>query len=122
MNGDMGAMLESILSDPRQMEKIAEMARGLMGETGTEKKETGEHAAAQEVMGTAGAEAGLFSALGKMLGGKPRESRSTALLMAMRPYMRPEKQEKLDRALKITRIVHVAGAVMKEYGGDFLGV
>lgn len=123
MNGDLGAMLESVLSDPQQMGKIAEMARGLMGETqSTDAGKQDIPAASTEGKELSGIDAGLFSALGKMLGSQQNQSRSTALLMAMRPYMRPEKQEKLDRALKITRIVHIAGAVMKEYGGDFLGV
>lgn len=123
MNGDMGAMLESILSDPKQMSQIAEMARSLMGE-GASRAESerqglppeSEHGKQPEMAQS------MISSLGKLFGERQGESRSTALLMAMRPYMRPEKREKLDKAMKITRIVHIAGAVMKEYGGDFLGV
>ena len=121
MNGDIGAMLESVLSDPKQMEKITEMARGLMGERRLEPEHKGENRSVD------GGErpvfdSGMLSALGSMFGGKQSQTRSTALLMAMRPYMRPEKQEKLDRAMKIARIVHIAGAVMKEYGGGFPGL
>lgn len=123
MNGDLSAMLESVLSDPAQMEKIASMARELMGEGQNpgdgDRKPQPDKAKLHEPPGM---DTGLLSALGGMFAGKQPQSRSTALLMAMRPYMRPEKQEKLDRAMKIARIVHIAGAVMKQYGGDFLGV
>ena len=120
MNDELGSMLESVLSDPQQMGKIAEMARSLMGGTSSTGSQMEESAQAEKAGGSSGSNA--FSVIGELLGGKQSQSRSTALLMAMRPYMRPEKQEKLDRAMKIARIVHIAGSVMKEYGGDFFGV
>lgn len=124
MEGDLGAMLESVLSDPGQMEKIAKIAQGLMGANG-EKKTEGEEAELPEsggVLSSPASDSRLFSVLGKTFAGREQKSRSTALLMAMRPYMRPEKQEKLDRAVKIAQMVNIAGAVMKEYGGDFFGI
>ena len=121
MDGDLGAMLESVLADPQQMEKIAQMAKGLMGgEPPSPPEETKSAEPSRERSPEINGE--LFSALGKMFSGREEKTRSTALLMAMRPYMRPEKQEKLDRAMKIARMVHVAGAVMNEYGGGFHGI
>lgn len=129
MDGDIGAMLQSVLSDPEQMAKITQMAQSLMkgqeAPTGLPAPETANTAseapaAAQQAGGTpvfSEGEAKLFSALGKAFASSGGKSRSTALLVAMRPYMKPEKQEKLDRAMKLAKMVHVAGAVMKEYGG-----
>ena len=124
MDSDLGAMLESVLSDPAQMEKIAHMAQNLMGGSLPSGEDDGENksAAGQGVTSQRKENGGnILSLLGKTFGGNHTKSRSTQLLMAMRPYMRPEKQEKLDRAIKIAEIVHVAGFVMKEYGGDFFG-
>lgn len=121
MNGDIGAMLESVLSDPEQMQKITEMARGLMGES-RDDGDRGSEEKQYKGSERPGVDPGMLSMLGGMFGGKQPQTRSTALLMAMRPYMRPEKQEKLDRALKIARIVHIASAVMKEYGGGLPGI
>lgn len=119
MDGDLGTMLESILSNPAQMEKIAHMAQSLMGEPQAEKalpdNDPNRQPTPPEPAGN------VFSMLGKVFGGSKPKSRSTQLLLAMRPYMRPEKQEKLDRAIKIAEIVHVATFVMKEYGGDLIG-
>ena len=118
----MGSMLESVLSDPAQMEKIAHMAQSLMGgnvsSNDGDRGSDSEEAAQPQKRESGGS---ILSLLGKSFGGSHPKSRSTQLLLAMRPYMRPEKQEKLDRAIKIAEIVHVAGFVMKEYGGDFFG-
>lgn len=115
-------MLESVLSDPAQMEKIAHMAQSLMG--GSTRTAESEETQSGGVHGQEAANVNsgnIFSLLGKTFSGNRPKSRSTQLLLAMRPYMRPEKQEKLDRAIKIAEIVHIAGFVMKEYGGDFFG-
>lgn len=124
MDGDLGTMLESVLSDPQQMEKIAQMAKSLMGDAAAapEEQASSDVRESPETKKAPGLDLGMFSGIGKMLSGKEEKSRSTALLMAMRPYMRPEKQEKLDRAMNITRMVHIAGVVMKEYGGGFRGI
>jgi len=119
MDSDLGTMLESILSDPAQIEKIANMAQSLLKETPEEKVISGNRQDPSEKAPEA--TGNVFSMLDKVFGGNKTKSRSTQLLLAMRPYMRPEKQEKLDRAIKIAEIVHVATYVMKEYGGDFLG-
>ena len=129
MDGDLGSMLESILSDPGQMEKFTQMAQSLMGQMGQNPPGTsGSPEPAEQPVAVSEAPAApaalslptdtrLLSALGKAFAGGGGKSRSTALLVAMRPYMRPEKQEKLDRAMKIAQMVNVAGTVMREYGG-----
>ncbi|MCD8087004.1 MAG: hypothetical protein LUE22_00245 [Oscillospiraceae bacterium] len=122
MDSDLSDRISAVLSDPEQMGKIAQMAKGLMGGANESASESGEDSPpAPEANGLAmpGGDTRLLSALGKIFsGGEEKNSKSAALLMAMRPYMRPEKQEKLDRAMKIAQMVHIAGAVMREYGGS----
>ena len=60
--------------------------------------------------------------LGKLMGGGGKQSKSEALLQAMRPYLRPTRQEKLEKAIRISRLLRLAGTVMKEYGGESLGL
>lgn len=116
MDGDLGAKLEAVLSDPAQMEKLTQMAKGLMGQMGGPAADSApEPPAAGDQLREGDAK--FLSAIGKAFAGGGGTSRSTALLLAMRPYMRPEKQEKLDRAMKIARMANIAGAVMREYGG-----
>lgn len=130
MDGDLNAVLQSVLSDPEQMGKIASMAQSLMGtggETAAPAQESAPAAASpqnvqQPLNLTAPQTPQLLSALTGMLGKGGQQTRSTALLSAMRPYMKPEKQEKLDRAMQIARMVRVAGTVMRELGGGDHGI
>ena len=110
MDADLGSLLNSVLSDPEQMAKISEMAQGLMGGAS-------QSAEAPAAPSAPGGDAKVLSELGALFGGKTETSRSTALLMAMRPYMKPEKQEKLDRAMKLSKMVRIAQAVMGQMGG-----
>ena len=118
MDGDIGDILQSVLSDPGQMEKIGRLAQGLMGGGGEgPTAEPPPSPSPVPQVPTGGGEDKLLEALGKAFSGSFGQTRSTALLTAMRPYMRPEKQEKLDRALKIARMARAAGVVMGELGG-----
>lgn len=123
MDSELGAALESVLSDPEKVEKLSQMAQELFGDktvpAGTGESREGSGAAASPPRP---ADDKVLSALGRAFSGKGEPSRSTALLLAMRPYMRPEKQEKLDRAIQIARMANIAGAVMRQYGGDGHGL
>ncbi len=111
MDGELGERLQAVLSDPAQMEKLSQMARDLFGQPDAGQTEP----AAEKAADAPQPDAKFLSAIGKAFAGGER-SRSTALLLAMRPYMRPEKQEKLDRAMQVARMAHIAGAVMRQYG------
>ena len=112
MDGDLSARLEAVLSDPAQMEKLSQMARSIFAqEPGTPEKR--DDPPERQEPEQAQTDAKLLSVIGKAFAKGGETSRSTALLLAMRP----EKQEKLDRAMKIARMANIAGAVMREYGG-----
>ena len=100
MDGELASRLEAVLSDPAQMEKIAQMAKGLFDQP----PGSGQPAEGESPPAPSQPEARMLSAIGRAFAdGRQQTSRSTALLLAMRPYMRPEKQEKLDRALQVAR-------------------
>ncbi|MFR1622042.1 MAG: hypothetical protein ACLSUE_04855 [Oscillospiraceae bacterium] len=46
-----------------------------------------------------------------------RDGPQEALLAALKPYLRPERREKLDRAMRIARISQIAGGALKQHGG-----
>ena len=114
MDGDLNSALNAILSDPGQMEKISAMARDLFGQGGGQPGTETESAPLEAAANVPAMDTRIMSALGKAFAGGGQKSRSTALLVAMRPYMKPEKQEKLDRAMQIARMVNIAGTVMRE--------
>ncbi len=98
--------LNSILSDPGQMEKIAGLARSLMGaEGGAPEREP--------------AEASMLRRLsGLMAGSSGTPSREQALLRAMQPWLSEKRRAKLDRALQLARMAQLAKLAMGELGGE----
>ena len=101
--------LNSILSDPKQMEQIAGLARSLMGGAG--EPPTG------PAPGKTAVDPGLLRRITQaMRGGET--GREQALLTAMRPYLSEKRRGKMDRALQIARLARIARFAMGEGGGD----
>ena len=100
--------LNSILSDPEQMEKIAGLARSLMG--------GGEEKPPEPPAGDTGFDITLLQKLSRSMqdGDKGREQ---ALLRAMEPYLSEKRRSKLDRALKLARLARIARLALGETGG-----
>jgi len=98
-------MINSVLSDPGQMERISSLARSLMGG-----EEGGQSPAPPE---PDGAMLGRLSALM----GRDEGSDKRALLEAMKPYLSEKRRQKMDRALRIARLARIAGIAMGEMEG-----
>ena len=100
--------LNSILNDPAQMEQITAMAKSLMG-GGEEKTAPQKTASVLE-----GADLGrLMAAVG---GGKGDEKR--ALLEAMKPYLSVHRREKLEKAMKLAKMIGMAEIAFGIMGGE----
>ena len=50
------------------------------------------------------------------LGGQ-QDSNARALLYALRPYLKPDRQEKVERALQLARLFHLGKKFLEEWGG-----
>lgn len=50
------------------------------------------------------------------LGGQ-RNSNARALLYALRPYLKPERQEKVERALQLARLIHLGRKFLAGWEG-----
>ncbi len=112
---EMEQRLGAILSDPVSMSKIMDLARGLGLSPPTAEAPVGS-AAQQAEAGTAPVGDAVPPALNALLGsiGGP-DDRQTVLLKALRPYLRTERQDRLDRALQTARMVKLAKQVMKQF-------
>ncbi len=97
--------LNSILSDPEQMARISSLAQSLMG--------GGEGPSAPT--GDAGGGA-LPGKLAELLSRQGGDGEKQALLNAMKPYLSEKRRNKLDRALRLTRLAHLASLAMGELG------
>ena len=114
--------LNSILSNPDAMAQIMQLAQSLSG--------------GSEGGGTAGASpppsggdplsalaGGLdpqllvrFLPLLRELGGQ-QDSNARQLLYALRPYLKPERQEKVERALQLARLFRIGKKFLSGQGG-----
>ena len=101
--------LNRILSDPAEMEKISRLAAQLMG---------GEGSAESDAPPSAGGGIpDLNGILGKLgsVGGKNDKA---ALLAALSPYLKPDRRQKLQKALRLAQAARIAGVALDAYGGD----
>ncbi len=53
---------------------------------------------------------------GMMQQAQQSDGKQEALLHALKPYLRPERQGNIDRALQIAKISHLAGFALRNYG------
>ncbi len=114
--------LNSILSSPEEMEKIMGIARSISGSLG------GNSGGSTDSGSAAPTSADLFSELDpkmlKLLSHLVREYKSpendkTALITAIKPYLKPERQAALDKASGIVKLAHLARIALGELsGGD----
>ena len=112
--GELEDQLNSILSDPTQMEKIAGLAKSLMG--------GGDSGAAPEKppaspLGELGLDPGLLAKLGRAMNSEGGSSRERALLAAMEPYLSEKRRGRMDRAMKLARLARIARFALGETGG-----
>lgn len=114
--------LNSLLSNPDAMSQIMQLAQSLSGETASAAPPPVQPAPppAQPAPPSGTSPSGLLSALTgggdpsllmKLLPliqelGSGQDSPARALLYALRPYLKPERQEKVERALQLARLFH----------------
>lgn len=101
--------LNAVLSDPSAMEQILSMARSLgLGAP------PAQPSAPQDAPPPAQQDDPMLRQLLTAVAQAGTESGSqSALFRALRPFVRPEKQEKLDRAARVAQLAHIAGAALR---------
>ena len=113
--------LNSILSSPDEMEKIISMARSL-SESMSSKEENGDNKseAPELTPATVNLDPKMLKVMGRLMG----EYNSTGsdkkqLLDALKPYLRQDRWQKIDRAVEIAKLAHLAKIAISEFsGGD----
>ncbi len=124
--------INSVLNDPEQMDKIANLAKSLMGGEATREAPSDEGGMlgkigelAKGLMGGDTPDKGGMDIDPAMLGrisslvsaGSKQNSDQRALLEAMKPYMSEKRRQKMDKALKIAQLARIARLAMGEMGG-----
>ena len=125
--------INSVLNDPGQMDKIASLAKSLMG-CGAQSTDSGdggmmgklgELAKGLSGGGSAGQESpaidpAMLGKIGRLMkAGNAQSSNERALLEAMKPYLTEKRRQKMDRALQLAKLARIARIAMGEMGeGD----
>jgi hypothetical protein len=127
--GEFEDKLNTVLSSPQAMEQIMALARALGGE-GQGGAAQGPSPSSVAPQGAAPSSTGGFnpaSLLGdldpKMLSAIARiaseyshgTDEKAALLMALRPFMKEARAAKIDRALQISRLAHIAKIAFESF-------
>ena len=109
--------LNSILNDPMQMEKITLMAKSLVGGDESAPKPQ-KMQPKQESSVFESFDPALLGRVTKAMSGMNGRDEKHALLEAMKPYLSSHRQEKLERAMKLAKMIHVAEIAFGTLGGD----
>ncbi len=106
---DIQEKLGQILADPEALGNIMSMVQGLIPPTETPSSPAEEPVGGLDVSSIP---LPLIAALSSSMTG---DSKHTALFQALRPFLKPERQEKLDKALKMAQLSKVATAALKHF-------
>lgn len=108
---DLEGQIRQVLGDPAQMAQIMDLAQSLMG---------GGAAEAPKEAPAPAPELGLLGKLGGLMqqGAQGSQGDRQALLQALRPYLSEKRQRKVDRAMQITRMAHLAKTALAGLGGS----
>ncbi len=106
-------MINSVLSDPAQMEMISGLAKSLMGSGQSEHKADSMSTPEPDL----GFDPSVLSRIGSLMStGQQPSNDKKALLEAMKPYLSEKRRQKMDKALRIARLAKIAGIAMGEMG------
>lgn len=106
---DLESQIRQVLGDPAQMAQIMGLAQSLMGGGSNQPEEPSPPDAP---------DGGLMGKLGALMKQPAPAGDRQALLQAMRPYLSEKRQRKLERAMQITRMAHLAKRAMEGLGGS----
>lgn len=100
------SQLNEILNDPERMAQILSMAQSF----GLQPPETPPSSVPPPDSEM------LQTMMRLMQQARQSDGKQEALLSALKPYLAPERREKLDRAIQLARISHLAGYALRNYG------
>ena len=111
--------MQSLLSDPESMQQLQELAQMLQADSGQESTET-ESAPTATAASGGGLDLGALMKVSQLMG-SAKEDSDAALLLALKPHLREERQKKVEKAVKMLKLLSI-WSMLKESGmlKDFL--
>lgn len=121
--GELDERLSSILSSPEDMKKIMELAKSLSAarsDSAAPPSGGGEgDAGASSPFGDI--DPGIIKLINRVMGEFSSSKNDKALILgSIKPYLRADRQEKIDKAVKIARMARIAKTAISEFDGGGL--
>lgn len=109
--------LNALLNDPASMAQIMQLAQSFSAQSGNSAAPPpsppppadpppADPSSLSGLLG--GIDPKLIGKLLPLLQGAGKNNESAQLLYALRPFLKPERQDKIDRALQLSRMIHLA--------------
>lgn len=124
---DLMGMMQELLSDPESMKQIQELTQMLQSESGdsedsaqsAQAETQGEQA--EREGGGAGFDFCMLFKLQQLMQATAGEDKDAELLLALKPHLKEERQKKVDKAVKILKLLSI-WSVLRDSGmlKDFL--
>ena len=117
--------LNALLSDPNSMAQVMQLAQQLSGTFGGDTQSNAESPSPPPPPKPA-FDTSLLGGLDPKIMGRflpllqeygRTNSNTTQLLYALRPFLKPEKQDKIERAAKLARLIHLGKKFLSEWEG-----
>ena len=103
---DMMGKIGELLSDEESVRQLSELAQMFMSESGTSEVNKQDDEAAEQQNG-GGFDIGSIMKLTGLLGSAAQSDKNTELLMALRPHLKAEKQKRVDKVVKLLKLIAV---------------
>lgn len=109
--------MQSLLSDPESMQQLQELAQMLQPDA--EEQETGASSSSADTAESTeesggGFDFGTLMKVSQLMGAAEEDS-DAALLLALKPHLRAERQKKVEKAVKMLKLLSV-WTLLKESG------
>ena len=104
--------LNQILNDPDSMAQIMSMAQSFGFQPESEPSPPPSSLPDEDML------RGMMQLFQQM---QQNDGKQEALLRALKPYLAPDRREKLDKAMQLARLSHIAGFAFGKSGGLFSG-
>ncbi|MBE6750496.1 MAG: hypothetical protein E7560_04970 [Ruminococcaceae bacterium] len=101
---DLSSKLSELLNDPESMERMRKMAENLLGEQPKSEENANPNTNFSDAFGNIDI-GSLISIINRLK--NSRENPRTNLLSALKPHLSEPRQEKVDTAIKILKVIEI---------------
>ncbi len=104
---DVMGKIGELLSDEESVKQLSELAQMFMSDSGAPEEKSGSSSSEGQQQESGGFDVGSIMKLTGLLGSVSQSDKNTELLLALRPHLREEKQKRVDKAVKLLKVIAV---------------